>query len=69
MGLSHSLRVFGLIADVRGRLLRARLCIENFRSRREAETGSMTGWWVSSSSPSVSTIQSPQTARFRHDVK
>jgi hypothetical protein len=28
------------------RLLPACLCGGNFRSRRKAETGSMTGWWV-----------------------
>jgi hypothetical protein len=35
----------------------------------QAETGSMTGWWVPSLSPTGPTIQSPQTARFPHDVK
>ena len=29
----------------------------------------MTGWWVPSSSLTVSTIQSPQTARFRDDAE
>ena len=29
----------------------------------------MTGWWVSSSSPTVSTIQSNQTVDFRVDRK
>jgi hypothetical protein len=40
------------------RPLRVRLCIRNFRSRLGAETGSMTGWWVTSSSPITSTTQS-----------
>jgi hypothetical protein len=29
----------------------------------------MTGWWVTSLSPTNSTIQSSQTARFRRDAK
>jgi hypothetical protein len=29
----------------------------------------MTGWWVPSSSPTVSTTQSPQTADFQAGVK
>jgi len=29
----------------------------------------MTGWWVLSSSPTVSTIQSPRTADFQADSK
>lgn len=29
----------------------------------------MTEWWVPSSSPTVSTTQPSQTARFRHDAK
>jgi hypothetical protein len=44
------------------RLLRACLCIENFRSRLGAETGSMTGWWVTSLCPTASTTQSSRTA-------
>jgi hypothetical protein len=35
-------------------------------SRGGAETGSMTGWWVTSLSPTTSTTQSPQTACFQH---
>jgi hypothetical protein len=34
-----------------------------------AETGSMTGWWVPSLSPTTSTIQSDQTPDFQADPK
>jgi hypothetical protein len=36
---------------------------------RISETGSMTGWWVISLSPTNSAIQSPQTTRFSVDPK
>jgi hypothetical protein len=35
----------------------------------QAETGSLTGWWVPSLSLTISTIQPLQTAYFRRDVK
>jgi hypothetical protein len=47
-----------LLGKVMSRRLPACLCLEDSRSRRMAETGSMTGWWVPNSSPTGSTIQS-----------
>src|SRR6266436_1482886 len=48
------------LCGIKSPFLPACLCIINFRSRLWRRLGSMTGWWVTSSSP-----QSPQTARCR----